>query len=120
MSTKLRAWPNGLGFDFRDWELVQLDSGEWSATWRPRTFGAVAAVGTGRTVAEAMQSAEHTQEYTEYRERVAVATRAAITVGHLRALMRASGQHDFVPDARRSAFCQLCGNGQLHSNHPEG
>jgi hypothetical protein len=88
VSTKLRAWPNGLGFDFRDWELVKLDSGEWSATWRPRAFGAVAAVGTGRTYAEAMQSATHTPEYTEHRERVARATHAAVTIGELRRLVR--------------------------------
>lgn len=68
----LKAWPNGMGFDYRDWELVQTESG-WSAAHKPAWFGGTAKTGTGQTWHEAMANAEYTDEYMAFMARQRIA-----------------------------------------------
>lgn len=64
----LKPWPNGLGYDFRDWEIVPA-GGVVHATRKPAWFGAATHHGTGATYAEAIANATRTDEYSTFLER---------------------------------------------------
>ncbi len=64
--SKLKAWPNGQGFDYRDWELVQAQDGTWSAAQKPAWFGGTSRVGRGATYRDAIMNAGITDEFSAY------------------------------------------------------
>lgn len=69
-TTKLRAWPNGRGFDYGEWELAALPDGSWSAARKPHWFGGTSHAGHGRGHADAIVHAFPTPEYAEFAERI--------------------------------------------------
>lgn len=52
---KLKAWLNGLGYDFGKWELVKREDGVWFAAHKPSLYADK--IGTGRTYDEAIMNA---------------------------------------------------------------
>lgn len=64
---KLRAWPNGAGYDFGDVELLRPSIGRlWTATKRPAWFGGPTHRGRGATMAEALANMQPLAEFRDY------------------------------------------------------
>jgi hypothetical protein len=69
--SNLKRWPNGLGYTFRDWDLMKDASGTWTAVCRPKWFGGVSRVGKGDTYRNAIMAARFTEEYKTFTSRQA-------------------------------------------------
>ena len=59
------AWPNGQGWDWRDWEITRCGS-TWIAAERPAWFGDAIRRGTGPTWEDAMLNARPTAAWDDY------------------------------------------------------
>lgn len=57
---KLKAWPNGLGYDFGSWELLRpvTASHPWRARYIPRGERSATKYGEGSTYQEALSNAK--------------------------------------------------------------
>jgi hypothetical protein len=68
MTRKLKAWPNNLGYDFGDWEILIPVSTRhpFRARLIPAWFGAATKYGEGETAMAAMANAKATEDYLDY------------------------------------------------------
>lgn len=59
MKTKLKAWPNGMGYDFGNWQLMKRYDGVWFASYTPNGQFYATKAGEGDTYVAAIQNAKN-------------------------------------------------------------